>query len=382
MAVKKLLPYGVKDYYPPEVERLNYLLGEIEKELKLWGYREIKLPSLEYKELFETTLGRKVKDGFSVKDCSDGETLTFRYDFTPQIVRFVLHNRKRVYPLRIFYKGETYKSGRQLWEEPSVGFELVGASSVEADAEVVALIKTLFEKLGLKNYKVVIGHRGAYDYLTQTFGQEAVNKKLFTPQMAPYLKTYPLEGKGWENLNLPQEVLKELRTLRELLEAYQIGSENMLFAPGAEPERDYYSGIFFRFISQKGQTLARGGRYDRLFKRLKEDIPATGGGIKLLPLLESVEEREKPSKGVYIIDTTPDKVLGWKLAKLLREKGIKAERDIVARDIDFSVKAAKEKGYDRIVVIGKVNGEGIYVLDPQTGEEGVKDFAKELLKLL
>jgi len=125
MVVKKLLPYGVKDYYPKEVERLKTILQRVEEELTLWGYEEIKLPLLEYRELFETALGKKIKDGFPIAD--GGEDLALRYDFTPQILRFVIHQKGKNYPLRVYYKGETFKKSRELWEEINVGFELVGA---------------------------------------------------------------------------------------------------------------------------------------------------------------------------------------------------------------------------------------------------------------
>ena len=377
MVVRKLLPYGVKDYYPEEVEKLNKLVEEIKKELSLWGYREIKLPSLEYKELFESALGKKLKDGFSFKDCTDGDTLALRYDFTPQILRFVFHSKNKRYPLRVFYGGNVYRSEGQLWEEPVLGFELVGASSIEADAEVVAILESIFEKLKLKNFKLLIGHRKAYDHLAERFGKEALIKKFFKKELLPYLKVYPLNSKGWENLELPKGVKEELKTLRELFNVYGIKAENAFFAPSLEPERDYYSGVFFKFISER-ETLAGGGRYDKLFESFGEKIPATGGGIKLLPLLETLPKGET-ERGVYIIDTTPNKVYGWKIAKLLRERGIPAERDIVKRSVEESVKVAKEKGYKKVVVIGDENFEGFITLKVKEIEDNLQSILEKLI---
>lgn len=349
MVVKKLLPYGVKDYYPKEVKVLNNILREVEKELTLWGYEEIKLPSLEYKELFETALGKKLTDGFLLKDCEGGDVLALRYDFTPQILRFVLHQKDRSYPLRVFYKGETFKGNRELWEEVSVGFELVGAPSVEADAEVMAIIENILSSLGLEDYIFVVGHRESFDHLVEKISPTAVGKKNYSPQMAEYLKNYYLLSEEWESLELPQRVKKELSTLRELFKSYQIG-DRVVFNPSLEPERDYYSGLFFKVVCKRG-VLARGGRYDRLFERFGEKIPATGGGIKINALLELVEGEKKTPKRVYIIDTTPDKVWGWKIAKFLRKKGIIAERDIVPREGQKSIFHAKEKGFETILLV-------------------------------
>jgi len=352
MAENRLLPYGVKDYYPQEVERLNSILSEAQRELTLWGYREIKFPTLEYKKLFENTLGESLKDGFLLKECEKGEILALRYDFTPQIVRFVLHSKERIFPLRVYYKGETFRSDRQLWEEVELGFELVGADTVEADAEILAIVTGILKRLGIKEYTLVVGHRLAYESLVERFGKPAVDKKRFSPPLKDFLKTYPLTGEGWQRLSLPQRVKEELLALLGLLKTYQLAEENILFSPSLKPEREYHSGLYFRVIGKSG-TLAVGGRYNRLFERFGENIPAVGGGLKINNLLEVVPKRESSPRRVYIIDTEPSKGEGWKLAKLLRERGIIAERDIVTRDPQRSVKVAKEKGYEEIIVIGK-----------------------------
>ena len=381
MAVRKLLPYGVKDYYPKEVKVLNRILREVERELTLWGYEEIKLPTLEYKELFETALGKKLTDGFLLKDCEGGDVLALRYDFTPQILRFVLHRKDRSYPLRVFYKGETFKGSGELWEEISVGFELVGAPSVEADAEVMAVIENILSSLGLEDYTLVVGHREAFDHLVERFSPSAVGKKNYSPQMAEYLKNYPLLAEEWEKLDLPQRVKRELSTLRELFKSYRIG-EKVVFNPSLEPERDYYSGLFFKVVCKRG-VLARGGRYDRLFELFGEEIPATGGGIKINTLLEMVGNKKETPKRVYIIDTTPDKVWGWKIAKLLRKEGIIAERDIVPREGEKSVSHAREKGFETILVVEKnavkvLKGEEVFQIPLEVlGESG-----KNLLDLI
>ncbi|HIC09319.1 MAG TPA: hypothetical protein EYO62_04640 [Aquificales bacterium] len=94
------------------------------------------------------------------------------------------------------------------------------------------------------------------------------------------------------------------------------------------------------------------------------------------------DERETP-KRVYIIDTTPDKVWGWKIAKLLRKGGIIAERDIVPREGEKSVSHAREKGFETILVVEKdavkvLKGEEVFQIPLEVlGESG-----KNLLDLI
>ncbi len=365
MGIRKLLPYGVKDYYPDEVKKLKEILSAVEGELNLWGYEEVKLPHLEFAELFETALGGRIKDGFPVWDCEEGRLLMLRYDFTPQILRFVLHRRDRSYPLRIYYKGETFKGGGELWEELQVGFELVGTESAEADAEILAIVKTVLEKLKLEDFVIAVGHRRAWDYLSSAFGVENLRKKLYSEGLKPYLKTYPL---GEFPEGLPVEVHSDVERLKNLLETYGLLDERVGFLPSLEPRRDYYDGLFFEVVVE-GKTVAGGGRYGKLFEGFGERIPATGGAFKISELFGIAKLPKKPKEGYYIIDTTEDKRLGWKLAKLLREHGKPAERDIVSRSIEESVEIARLKGYEKIVIVGNAKVEGAITLPPDFADQ-------------
>jgi len=375
MPLKKLLPYGVKDYYPPEAQKLEEIFDLVRSELKLWGYRPIKLPSLEFKELFETALGEPIKDDFTTWECEGEGLLALRYDFTPQILRFVLNSKKRTYPVRIYYGGETFKSSRELWEESSIGFELVGSSSPEADAEVVALLKTILQRLGLEDYRIVLGHRRAWDRLVELVGAEAAQKKRFDPRLKEFYSLTSPSKVGGENL--PPEVKEEVGRLARLLSNHSLLDGKILFSPSLKPERDYYCGIFFTVYAQGG-IIARGGRYDRLFERFGESIPAVGCGIKLTPLLELVNPSRR-AEGIYIIDATPSKELGWKLAKLLRDRGIPAERDIVARDPLLSLEAARAKGYEVIALVGDKKVEGTIKIDPSLDPQQALEKLTEAL---
>jgi histidyl-tRNA synthetase len=376
----KLLPYGVKDYHPQEIEKLKFLTNILEEELRLWGYREIGLPTIEFKELFG-----EISNAFVFTDCESGKELILRYDFTPQLLRFVLSyylpKAENISPLRIFYKGNIFRRDKELWEKPVVGWELIGACSIEADAEILTILKRIFDKLNITSYKVLIGHKKIYEYLLQSkIPEEIIRTKEYRREFQKYgklyLKIYEFFSKEWEKLPLPEETLKELKILRELLKEYLLNKEGIFyFYPALEPHRDYYSGIFFRVVNEKG-FCAGGGRYNALFEKFSKRICATGGGLDLLNLLNLLEISPKEKLKVFIIDTT-QKRLGWKLAKLLREKGIIVERDIVKRAYFHSIKVAQSKGYNSIIVITDKNIELHY-------QDKIKTFANndELLKFL
>ena len=351
MVLKKLLPYGVKDYYPEEWEKLSEILEIVENELKFWGYREIGLPHLEFKKLFETTLG-DIKKIFPVGDW-EGEELALRYDFTPQILRFVFHQKRELYPLRIYYKGNVFKKGNQLWEEPTLGFELVGAESVEADAEAIVITVNILHRLGFENFKIIVGHRTVYDLLTEKFGKSAVEVKSFDKLPKEFLRSYSIYKEEWKSLELPERAVKDFETLSGYLKDFNPNMELLL---SLVPPRDYYSGIFFKVILDSSTIVAGGGRYNNLFRKFGRTIPATGSGLKLLKLLDRFGSKSSKPLRIFVIDTTSDKKEGWKVANLLRRNGFIAARDLVIRNADSSLKVAKEKGYDLAAVIKEENG--------------------------
>ncbi|NPB05112.1 MAG: hypothetical protein GXO08_01885 [Aquificae bacterium] len=347
MLSRRLLPYGVKDYYPAEALRLGALLAKAERILTLWGYSEIKLPLLEYKSLFEETLG-EVDGIFTLPEY--GRELALRYDFTPQLLRFVLHQKRKLFPLRLYYKGETFNRNRQLWEEPAVGFELVGGEGSEADAEVLVLTAELLKEFGIEGVTLVVGHRTVYDRLSERFGTEAVNLKRYSREFEPYLRTYELTSDGWEELDLPGKAKEELRRLGKMLKNYGVRA---VLLPSLAPEREYYSGIFFKALAPSGKVLGGGGRYDRLFERFGHAIPAAGATLLIGKLLEEVNPTALLPVRIYAVEAGAPEGRGWELAKLLRERGFAVARDTVPRNFEKSLEVAKEKGYDLLLAVGK-----------------------------
>ncbi len=385
MALKRLLPYGVKDYYPPEATLLNFLFKSVEKEVNLWGYKEIVLPTLEFEELFNKTLG-DIEDGFTAWGNVSEKRLMLRYDFTPQIVRYVLHRRGEEFPLRIYYRGKTFKTEGELWERFRVGFELLGADRLEADAEIVSLTVKILNRLGVENYTILIGHRQMWDLLVEKFGGETLKELNALKLDGKYLKNRSLESLG-ELKEEFKEAVENLISLGELLRTHGVNTDRLLFSSVLEPHREYYCGVFFKVLDPRGKVLAKGGRYDKLFETFGESVPATGAALSVENLLEHLTiPKGRNTFGVYIIDTTPERQSGWRLANLLRQRGIPAERDIVSRDVARSLQVAVSKGYKTAVVISAGKNadiskpEGLEVLftKPLKSEEDFKTVLERL----
>ena len=93
----------------------------------------------------------------------DGNTLVLRPDITPSIARAsaTLFKDENL-PIRLCYTGNTFVNhssyqGR-LRETTQMGAEFVGDDSVEADAEMLALVIESMLTIGLKEFQLCVGN--------------------------------------------------------------------------------------------------------------------------------------------------------------------------------------------------------------------------------
>ena len=93
----------------------------------------------------------------------DGNTLALRPDITPSIARAAatLFQDEEL-PIRLCYTGSTFVNhsnyqGR-LRETTQMGAELMGDDSVEADAEMLALVIESMLTIGLKEFQLSVGN--------------------------------------------------------------------------------------------------------------------------------------------------------------------------------------------------------------------------------
>ena len=84
---------------------------------------------------------------------------------------------------------------------------------------------------------------------------------------------------------------------------------------------DYYTGIIFEgYVSGVGTSVLSGGRYDCLLKKFGRDLPACGFSVKLDPLIDLVDVKEK--KKYYLYYPENKQIEAMKQAAKLRKEGI------------------------------------------------------------
>ena len=125
---------------------------------------------------------------------------------------------------------------------------------------------------------------------------------------------------------------------------------------------DYYTKTAFEFVTTKigaQGTVCGGGRYDNLIEELGgPPIPGVGFGLgieRLLMLMDANESSfpEEDRVDVFIAVMGNDaKAFGLKLCRELRQKGLIAEMDILARNIQGQFKYAGRLNSKYTLVIG------------------------------
>ena len=327
-----------------------------------WGYQEVRTPTIEYLHLFTSTgtltpgtLGRVYSfldwDGWS------GERVVLRPEGTIPTVRLYIDNLADKKLARLFYVINTFifeETGRENREKWQCGVELIGADSISADVELIALSLEVLKKLGLKNIELKLSHAGLIRALLTGFGLSPQEQgKVFdqildgdvavltrlkakTPDLARLL-TPLLDLKG-ENAGF----LRNLKTifssnLPEFIPAMDnfIGVVDLLTAMGQKYQIDiasgrgfeYYTGIIFQLFTKENK-LGGGGRYDALIPLMGgKNTPASGFALRMNTLMNLIE-MPSPAKSetnavlVIVTNNKPDLVKSaYRVANRLREAG-------------------------------------------------------------
>ena len=163
MEQKLHTPEGVRDIYNKECETKLALQKKLNTVLHLYGYKDIQTPTFEYYDVFREEIGSTSTQELYKFFDREGNILALRPDITPSIARAaatLFENED--FPIRLCYAGNTFINhssyqGR-LKENTQLGAELIGLDSIEADAEMIAMVVDGLKKTGLKEFQVSIGH--------------------------------------------------------------------------------------------------------------------------------------------------------------------------------------------------------------------------------
>ena len=375
-------PKGTKDVLPEESFKWKYVENIAEETFENYGFREIRVPTFEYTELFERGVGDTTdvvqKEMYTFED-KGGRSITLRPEGTAGAIRAYIENglSSKPSPFKVWYRMpmfryENVQKGRYR-EFNQIGCEVVGSASYLADVETINMAYNFLKNIGISDVTLNINSIGCPKCRAKY--QEAL-KEFIGKNLEQYcdvcksrfdknpMRILDCKEKKCKELNqgapvildyLCEECKEHFENVKTLLKS--LGVEYKIDS-GIVRGLDYYTKTVFEFISEKdGLTVLAGGRYDGLVKELGgTDTPAVGfaaGEERLLSLISEDDELKDFNTDLYIVAMgEKETIKALTLAEKLREN-IAVETDICQRSFNAQLKYANKIGVDNLLVIGE-----------------------------
>jgi len=322
-----------------------------------YGYHQISTPTFETYDLYVHEDSIPSDDLFKLVN-HQGKVLVLKPDATLPITRMAAMNHPNFEEIiKYSYQTNIYRnfsSPEMVKKEiTQIGIEYFGNNSPECDGEVIALaIQSLLE-YGIEDVHIDLGHVGFINYLfdelalspkaKETLFRYIENKNI--GDIAAYLDQLKLPADKKEIIlklptlyGKPKTVLKEMKKLcinekmewvveqiseiYDHLEVIEL-SKYVIFDLGFTNQMNYYTDINFKgYISNCGEPVISGGRYNNLSEKFGIPRPACGFAIDLLKVIDYMEQKnllpqDDQSRNV-IFYNCDDKAAAYQFANELR----------------------------------------------------------------
>ena len=425
---------GTRDFLPKDVKSRENVFRAIKQVFEESGFLPADTPAF---ERIENLLGKYGEEGnkliFKILKRGDqaaaGEAdFALRYDLTVPLARFFARYQGQLpRPFRRYQIGPVWRADRpgkgRFREFYQCDIDVVGTSSLLADAEVILALVRSLSRLGLSGYVVKINSRKVLAGLLENYGiSEDLRRDTLTA--VDKLDKVGIAGvvRELKERGLPEAALGKIREdisrdgaeLRNAMKDSRIGREGLEevdevtamvaplltegkieFSPFLARGLDYYTGpIFEIYLKGAAGAIASGGRYDNLIGMFAgKQIPACGGSLgidRILSCLELKDKNKKDALAPQVFVTVWDcasrpEVL--RIATELRDEGIVAEIFLGEGKIGKQVRLASERNALYCLFYGPDEQEKkeVTLKDLSTGEQKSverKQIAKTLKILL
>ncbi len=406
------LPRGVNDLDPADAMLMEKLVSTVSGIFRRFGFYPISTPSIENTATLNAKAYGDEPTGeiFLLKDGDEG----LRFDFTVPLARYMAMNKDLPLPFKryqigsIWRRDEPQKMRHREFIQADV--DIVGSTSIESDAEVIAAAATALESLGLSDYQIQINSRKIMNAILESFGlpsekhvaairaidklqkrgadfvsSELASLGIAQSKAAELLGFLGMPGSNEEKLDKieasiakSKEEIANMRRLISLLKLYNIAAE-IKVEPSLARGLDYYTGSVFEFIVKRNgeqlPSICGGGRYDNLIGIYsKRSLPAVGitvGISRILDILGGSGGIATYSKVfvAYIGDENADYALG--IANTLRSMNFNVDFEVMGRSISKQLEYANALKIRFVIIVGNIEkGAGkVKLKDMLTGKE-------------
>ncbi len=420
---KVSLPKGTRDFGPAQMAKRQFIFDRIKKVFQKYGFLPLETPAMEnlstltgkYGDEGDQLLFKILNSGDFLKDVDtsrletqDSKLIAFdicekglRYDLTVPFARYVVMNRHEItfpfkrYQIQPVWRGDRPQKGRYR-EFYQCDADVVGTDSLICEAEIVLMIKEVFQALGIGDYTIKINHRGVLSGLAELAGsaekqgslfvaidkldkigeekvkEELVSRGFSSESIQKVFDILNFKGNTEEKLNLisiknasenSNKGIKDLKEVFSLLQAYGENLDHVEFDIALARGLSYYTGCIFevKINNVSIGSVSGGGRYDNLTGVFDSKDKNSGVGIsfgvdRIYDAMEELKlfpsETQVSSKVLICHFDEECKRYGLKVLNSLRQKGIASEIYPDGVKIQKQLDFANKKMIPYTIVIG------------------------------
>ncbi|HEX4022453.1 MAG TPA: histidine--tRNA ligase [Acidobacteriaceae bacterium] len=405
---------GTRDLLPPETELWNFIEATVRRVFARYSFGEIRTPVFEDTQLFARGVGEETdivsKEMYTWEDraraqSEKAQSLTLRPENTAGVVRaYIEHNLGETGLLqKLYYIGPQFRRERpqkgRYRQFFQIGAEVIGPPSAGSesplrDAEVLEMLTTLLEELGIQEWKLYLNSVGSSQDRPRYVQALREALKEITPKLCEdcqrRAETNPLrvldckvpEDQPWiETLPKIADYLDESSRAHFAQVCAALDACGVVYTINPRLVRglDYYTRTTFEFTHGglgAQNALLGGGRYDGLSEAIGgPKAPGIGfaiGADRLVLTMQAQQEQQGTAATAAFADVyiaplgEAQEAQALVLARELRRAGLRVELG----DGTFRMKKSFETGNRlarRIVLFGED--------EAQSGIVTVKDFA-------
>ncbi len=373
---------GVKDILPADMPAWQYLEATARKLFEDYGFSEIRVPVFEYTELFARSIGASTdiveKEMYTFAD-RDGRKITLRPEGTAGVVRaFIEHKLYADSQLvKLYYQGPMFRHERpqkgRYRQFYQIGAEALGIDHPHVDIEILAMVHTLFVRLGITGLTLQINSlgdgacRGAY--------RDALKKYLagkLPTLCADCQRRYETNPLRVLDCKVDADKFSDSPVMLDYLcgpckmhfETVENGLKKLgipfVVNPRLVRGLDYYTRTTFEFVmGHMGaqNTVAAGGRYDGLVREIGgPETPGIGFalGVERAVSLMDTRNMQVSRPALFIAALGPEAVaLTLPIVHGLKSSGIRVDADYTGGSLKSQMKKADKSGAGHTLIIGE-----------------------------
>jgi histidyl-tRNA synthetase len=404
---------GTRDLLPPETGAWNFVEAAVREVFRAYNFQEIRTPIFESTELFARGVGEDTdivaKEMYTWEDrgraqSDQGQSLTLRPENTAGVVRAYIEHKlwdkglNKLYYIGPQFRRERPQKGRyrQFYQ---IGAEVIGPSTAGSesparDAEILEMLATLLDRVGIKDWNLELNSVGCPSDRARfnealRMALEPVMAKMCTdcqrravtnplrvfdckvPEDQPIIEKLPrisqfLDDGCRKHFEEVQAILKSVGVLFTLNDGLVRGL-------------DYYTRTAFEFTHGAlgaQNAILGGGRYDGLSEALGGPAaPGIGFAIgedRLVMSLAGSAPVAAQRVDVYIAPLGDGMNReAARLARELRRQEVVAELGDESFRLKKSFEAAAKVGAQYVLIVGEneVKSDSFALKNQKTGEQ-------------